>query len=117
MTNGVEYEVRLELRDPPCKVKKGRTYKIKMIGEDVTRRVKIMSRAGKAKGNYKHVYDVREEGDNGKQKLSWVDLRDYKTEEIQENDEKRNGNMARETGEVNEDDVTEEEEVDGGIVS
>ena len=57
-----------------------------------------------------------EEGSNGEQKLSWVDLKDYEIEEIQENDEERNGNMARETGEANEDDVTDEEEVDGGTV-
>ena len=61
VTDGVENEVRPELRDPPYKVRKGQIYEIKKIGEDVTRRVKIMSRVGKAKGKYKHLYNVREE--------------------------------------------------------
>ena len=114
MTDEVEHKVRPKLREPPCKVRKGLTYEIRKIGEDVTRRVKIMRRAGRKKGKYKYSYNVIEEGGNGEQKLSWVDLKDYEIEEIQENDEERNRNMARETGEANKDDVADEEEFDGG---
>ena len=46
--------------------------------EDSSRRVEILSRTGKATGKYQQAYNIRNI-ENGN--LSWVDLKDYETEE------------------------------------
>ena len=49
----------------------------------MSRRVEIVSRAGKATGKYQQAYNIRDL-ENGN--LSWVDIKDYEIEEDLEED-------------------------------
>ena len=65
-------------------VRKGDRCEIKSMGEDSSRRVEILSRAGKATRKYQQAYNIRDI-ENGTT-LSWVDLKDCEIEENLEED-------------------------------
>ena len=94
-------------RDTHRRVRKGDRYKIRRMGEDSSRRVEILSRAGKVTGKYQQAYNIRDL-ENGNQ--SWVDPKGYEIEEDLEED------CETEEGESESVDIEDEEEETQGVV-